>query len=60
MERLIDFNNQILQTKKYIICINDETKVNQVKEERENPTLQIEVSKVSSEFDEKKIKQILQ
>ncbi len=49
-----------MQSKIYIICINDDTKVNQVREERENPSLQIEVSRVSREYDEEKIKQILQ
>ncbi len=49
-----------MQTEKYIICINDETKVNQVKEEKENPSLQIKVGRVSGEFDEKKTKHILQ
>jgi hypothetical protein len=49
-----------MQIEIYIICINDEIEVNQVKEERENPSLQIEASRVSREFDEKKIKQSLQ
>jgi hypothetical protein len=39
MERSNDFNNQIMQTEEYIICINDETQVNQVREKRENPSL---------------------
>jgi hypothetical protein len=46
--------------KKYIICIIDEIKINQVKEERENPSLQIKVNRVLWEFDEAKTKQILQ
>jgi hypothetical protein len=33
MERSNDFNNQIMQTEEYIICINDETKVNKVTKE---------------------------
>jgi hypothetical protein len=32
--------------KKHIIFINDEIKVNQVKEERENPSLQTKINKV--------------
>jgi len=40
--------------------MNDETEVNQIKEERENPSLQTEGSKVSKKIDEKKTKQILQ
>jgi hypothetical protein len=41
--------------KKYIICINYETELNQVREERKNPSLQIEVGRMSREFDEEKI-----
>jgi hypothetical protein len=40
MEGSNEFNNQTMQIEKYIICINDEIEVNQVKEERENPSLQ--------------------
>jgi hypothetical protein len=36
-----------MQTKEYIIYINDEIEVNQVHEERENPSLQIKVSRIS-------------
>jgi hypothetical protein len=60
MEGSNDFNNQMMQTEKYIICIDDKTKVNQVREERENPSLQTKVSRVLGESDEKKTKQILQ
>jgi hypothetical protein len=41
-------------------CHNYETKVNQVKEEKENPSLQIKVGRMLREFDEKKTKHILQ
>jgi hypothetical protein len=60
MERSNEFNNQTMQIEIYIICINDETELNQVREERENLNLQIEVSRVSRVYNEKKIKQILQ
>jgi hypothetical protein len=60
MERSNDFNNYTMQMEEYIICINDEIKVNQVREERENPSLQSEVSRISQESNEKKTKQILQ
>ncbi len=43
-----------MQIEEYIICINDEIKVNQVNEERENPSLQTKVSRVLREFNEKK------
>jgi hypothetical protein len=36
-----------MQTEKYVICINDENKVNKVKEKRENPSLQTKVNRVS-------------
>jgi len=49
-----------MQIEKHMICINDEIEVNQVREERKNPSLQIEVNRVLREFDEKKMKQILQ
>ncbi len=49
-----------MQTKEYIIYINDEIEVNQVHEERENPSLQIKVSRISWISNEEKIKQILQ
>ncbi len=35
-----------MQNEEYIICINDEIKINQVREEIENPSLQIEISSV--------------
>jgi REP element-mobilizing transposase RayT len=56
MEASNEFNNQTLQTEEYIVCINDEIKINQVREESENPSLQIEVSKVLGEFNEEKTK----
>jgi hypothetical protein len=55
MEGSNEFNNQKMQTKAYIICINDEIEVNQISEEIENPNLQIEVSRMSRKSDEKKI-----
>jgi hypothetical protein len=59
MERSIEFNNQTVQIEKHIICINDKIEINQIKEERKIPSLQIDVSRVSKEFDEKKTKQTL-
>jgi hypothetical protein len=47
-------NNQIIE--EYIICINDETEINQIREESENPSLQTKVSRVLGESNEKKIK----
>ncbi len=41
-----EFNNQTMQSEEYIICINDEIKINQVREKSENPSLQIEISSV--------------
>jgi hypothetical protein len=41
-----EFNNQTMQSEEYIICINDEIKVNQVREESEISNLQIEISSV--------------
>jgi hypothetical protein len=35
MEGSNEFNNQKMQIEKHIICINDETEVNEVMEERE-------------------------
>jgi hypothetical protein len=58
MEGSNEFNNQTMQIEKYIICINDEIKINQVRE-RENPSLQTEGSRVSRKFNEEKIKQIV-
>jgi len=49
-----------MQIEEYIICTFDETKVNQVKEEIKNPSLQIEGGRVSIESYEDKTKQILQ
>ncbi len=49
-----------MQIEEYIICINDETKVNQVKEEKENPSLQTKGSRVLGKSYEKKTKWILQ
>jgi hypothetical protein len=42
-----EYNNQTMQNEKHIICINDETKVDKVMEEKENPSLQTKVSRVS-------------
>jgi hypothetical protein len=36
-----------MQNEKHIICINYETKVDQVMKEKENPSLQTKVSRVS-------------
>jgi hypothetical protein len=47
MERSNEFNNQTIQIEKHIICINDEIEVNQIRKERENPSLQTEVNRVS-------------
>ncbi len=49
-----------MQIEEYIICINDEIKVNQEREERKNSSLQTKVSRVLKVSYEKKIKQILQ
>jgi hypothetical protein len=49
-----------MQTEEYMICINDEIKVNQIREEKENPSLQTKGSRVSRESYEKKTKWILQ
>jgi hypothetical protein len=46
MEGSNEFNNQIMQTEKYIIFINDEIEVNQIREERKNPSLQTKVRRV--------------
>jgi hypothetical protein len=43
MEGSNEFNNQKMKIGKHIICINDETKVNEVMEERKNPSLQTKV-----------------
>ncbi len=51
-----EFNNQTMQIEEYIICINDDTDVNQIREERENSSLQIKVNIMLEEFDEEKIK----
>ncbi len=56
MEGWNEFNNQTMQTKIYIICINNEIEVNQVREEKEYPSLQTKVCRVWGEFDEKKTK----
>jgi hypothetical protein len=39
MERSTEHDNQTMQNEEYIICRNDETEVDQVMEERENPSL---------------------
>jgi hypothetical protein len=55
-----EYNNQTMQNEKHIICINDEIEVDQVMEEKENPSLQTKVSRVSKECDKKKTIHILQ
>ncbi len=55
-----EYNNQTMQNEKHIICINDETEVDQVMEEKENPSLQTKVGRVSRECDKKKTIHILQ
>jgi hypothetical protein len=40
----------------YIICINDEIEVNQILEEKKNPSLQTKVNKVSRKSNENKTK----
>jgi hypothetical protein len=45
MERLSEYDNQTMQNEELVIFIN-ETEVDQVMEERKNPSLQIEISKV--------------
>jgi hypothetical protein len=63
MERSNEYNNQTLQNEEPIIRINDETKVDQIMEERENPSLQTKISKVSrvcEKTDEEKTKHILE
>jgi hypothetical protein len=45
-----EYNNQTIQNEKNIICINDETKVHQVLEEKENPSLQTKVKKRLNTF----------
>ncbi len=49
-----------MQTEEYIIRINDEIEFYQVREERENLNLQIEIIRVLVVSNKKKIKQILQ
>jgi hypothetical protein len=60
MERSNEFNYQTMQTEEYIIRINDEIEFYQVREERENLNLQIEIIRVLVVSNKKKIKQILQ
>jgi hypothetical protein len=63
MERSNEYDNQTMQNEKLIIRINDETKINQIMEERENPSLHTKISKVSrvrEEIDEEKTKHILE
>jgi hypothetical protein len=52
-----------MQNEEYIICRNDEIEVDQVMEERENPSLQIVINRISKVFednDEKNIKHSLE
>jgi len=62
MERWNEYDNQTMQNEKPVIFIN-ETKVDQIMEERKNPSLQIEISKVlgvKQETNENKTKCILE
>jgi hypothetical protein len=54
MEGSNEFYNQTLQIEKYIICINEETEVNQIREKSENPSLQTKVNRVSRKSNEEK------
>jgi hypothetical protein len=46
MKRSNEYDNQTMQNGEYIICRNDETKVDQVMEERESPSLQTKISRI--------------
>ncbi len=62
MERWNEYDNQTMQNEKPVIFIN-ETEVDQIMEERKNPSLQIEISKVlgvKQETNENKTKCILE
>ncbi len=62
MERSNEYDNQTMQNEEPIIWINDETKVDQIMEERENPSLQTKISRISrvcEETNEEKTKHIL-
>jgi hypothetical protein len=62
MERSNEYDNQTMQNEEPIIWINDETKVDQITEERENPSLQTKISRISrvcEETNEEKTKHIL-
>jgi hypothetical protein len=62
MERSNEYDNQTMQNEEPIIWINDETKVDQIMEERENPSLQTKISRISrvcEETNEQKTKHIL-
>jgi hypothetical protein len=57
------YHNQIMKNENHIICINDEIEIDQVMQERENPSLQIKISRIAKECDktnENKTKHILQ
>jgi len=63
MERLNEYDNQTRKNEKPIIHINYEIEVDQVMEGKENPSLQIEISRVSrlcEETNEEKTKHILE
>jgi hypothetical protein len=47
MDRSNEYDNQTTQNEEPTIYISDEIKVDQIMEERENPSLQIEISRVS-------------
>jgi len=52
MERSNEYDNQTMQNEEPIIRINDETKVDQIMEERENPSLQTKISRISKVCEE--------
>jgi hypothetical protein len=62
-KRSNEYDNQTMQNEKHIIWINDEIEVDQVMQEKENPSLQIKISRIIKECDktdENKTKHILQ
>jgi hypothetical protein len=50
MEGSNEYDNQTIQNEKLTIYISDETEVDQIMEERENSSLQTEISRVSKVF----------
>jgi len=62
MEGLNEYDNQGMQNEKHVVIIN-ETKVDQVIEERENPNLQTKINRflgINEEINEDKTKHILE